>query len=225
VLSDQSLVDVLDRIMRLAVDLTPGADAGAVAMRTDGDPSVFEPVTATSDAFRSLEAMQSGSSSPAVETFRSGREGHYRLPTGDWPDFDARAAALNVTWVWSIPLRVKQETVGVLTLYSTSTAHPMPDRRSREFPTGELAGLASAILASAASWATTEVTNTHLRQALDSRDLIGQAKGILMARQGIGSEEAFDILRRGSQRMNVKLRVVAEEIIGGLLSPVRGDQP
>jgi hypothetical protein len=222
VLSDQSMVDVLDRIMRLAIVVTPGADAGAVAVRTDGDPKEFEAVTSTSPAFGTLEAMQSGSTSPTVETFQSGREGLNQVPTGHWPEFDTRAAALGVTWVWSMPLRVNEETVGVLTLYSTSSG-PLSSEISRGLPTGDLASLAAAIMASAAAWATTEVTNIHLRQALDTRDLIGQAKGVLMARQGISSQEAFDILRRGSQRLNTKLRVVAEEIIAGLAPP--GSEP
>jgi hypothetical protein len=222
VLSDQSMVDILDRIMRLAIAVTPGADAGAIAVRTDGDPKEFEAVTSTSAAFGTLEAMQAGSTSPAVETFRSGREALHRVPTEHWPEFDARAAALGVTWVRSIPLRVNEETVGVLTLYSISSV-PLSPEASRELATSDLASLASAIMASAAAWATTEVTNVHLRQALDTRDLIGQAKGVLMARQGISSQEAFDILRRGSQRMNTKLRVVAEEIIAGLALP--GSEP
>ena len=48
-----------------------------------------------------------------------------------------------------------------------------------------------------------------LQQALLSRDVIGQAKGILMERLEITPEDAFDMLRRSSQRLNVKLRDVA----------------
>lgn len=54
-----------------------------------------------------------------------------------------------------------------------------------------------------------------LTEALESRDVIGQAKGILMASQGISVDEAFDILRRASQRLNVKLRDVAAQVIEG----------
>lgn len=46
-----------------------------------------------------------------------------------------------------------------------------------------------------------------------SRDVIGMAKGIVMARQKVSDDEAFDILRRASQRMNVKLRELAERVI------------
>ena len=46
-----------------------------------------------------------------------------------------------------------------------------------------------------------------------SRQLIGEAMGILMARQDIFELEAFDMLRRASQRLNVKLRLVAEHVV------------
>lgn len=64
----------------------------------------------------------------------------------------------------------------------------------------------------------------QLTQALESRDVIGQAKGILMARERCTSDEAFDILRRASQRMNTKLRDVAEQIVRSV-SEATTDEP
>nr|WP_281283175.1 ANTAR domain-containing protein [Kutzneria buriramensis] len=57
-----------------------------------------------------------------------------------------------------------------------------------------------------------DLQRAQLRRAVDSRDLIGQAKGILMSRQGISSDEAFDLLRRTSQDLNVKLVDVAHTL-------------
>jgi AmiR/NasT family two-component response regulator len=54
-----------------------------------------------------------------------------------------------------------------------------------------------------------ELRQTQFRVALDSRDVIGQAKGILMERRGLPADQAFDVLRRASQDLNVKLRDVA----------------
>ena len=53
----------------------------------------------------------------------------------------------------------------------------------------------------------------QLQQALLSRDVIGQAKGILMERQRITADEAFDVLRKASQHLNVKLRNLAEHVV------------
>ena len=52
-----------------------------------------------------------------------------------------------------------------------------------------------------------------LEQKAETRDVIGRAKGILMARSGASDDEAFAMLKAASQRMNVKLRVIAEQIV------------
>ena len=51
-----------------------------------------------------------------------------------------------------------------------------------------------------------------LLAALETRDVIGQAKGILMERQHITDEEAFRVLVRASQRLNIRLSVVARRL-------------
>ncbi|HEX7133710.1 MAG TPA: ANTAR domain-containing protein [Iamia sp.] len=53
----------------------------------------------------------------------------------------------------------------------------------------------------------------HLRVALESRDVIGQAKGILMERHGIGADEAFARLVTMSRSGNVRLREIAENLV------------
>lgn len=53
----------------------------------------------------------------------------------------------------------------------------------------------------------------RLQARMNSLPVIEQAKGILMAQQRCGPDEAFDLLRRASQRSNVKVRVLAEQII------------
>jgi AmiR/NasT family two-component response regulator len=53
----------------------------------------------------------------------------------------------------------------------------------------------------------------RLQARLDSMPVIEQAKGILMAEQRCGPDEAFDLLRRASQRANIKVSVLAEQIV------------
>jgi hypothetical protein len=59
----------------------------------------------------------------------------------------------------------------------------------------------------------------RLRARLESLPVIEQAKGVLMAQQGCGPEEAFDLLRRASQRANVKVHVLAAQIVAQVASP------
>jgi len=57
-----------------------------------------------------------------------------------------------------------------------------------------------------------ELLGEQLNEALSSRDVIGQAKGILMERLHVTPEDAFDILRTSSQQLNLKLREIAERL-------------
>jgi hypothetical protein len=68
----------------------------------------------------------------------------------------------------------------------------------------------------------------RMRAKLSSMPVIEQAKGILMSQQRCGPDEAFDLLRRASQRANIKVRVLAEQIIAGVASDIprsRGEVP
>src|SRR5262249_12603521 len=82
---------------------------------------------------------------------------------------------------------------------------------------------ASSLIAQAASVATTANQNAHLHLALETRERVGEAKGILMERHGLTSDEAFDQLRRASQHANRKLRDIAEELIDSTRSEARHD--
>jgi hypothetical protein len=64
----------------------------------------------------------------------------------------------------------------------------------------------------------------RMNARLESLPVIEQAKGILMAQQRCGPEEAFDLLRRASQRANVKLHVLAEQIVAQVASPTAETQ-
>jgi len=59
---------------------------------------------------------------------------------------------------------------------------------------------------------------TRLRARLESLPVIEQAKGILMVQHRCGPEEAFDLLRRASQRANVKVHVLAAQIVANVAS-------
>lgn len=63
----------------------------------------------------------------------------------------------------------------------------------------------------------------RMQAKLDTMPVIEQAKGVLMAQHRCGPEEAFDLLRRASQRANVKVSVLAAQIVEQVASP--GPQP
>lgn len=120
-----------------------------------------------------------------------------------WPAYRERALKLGVRSMISFRLFVAEEnTLGALDFYSLH-AHAF-DRHSQVL--GQVfASYASVVLKAA-------VTEAGLEQALQSRDLIGQAKGVVMAKEQLTADEAFARLARISQAQNRKLRDVAETI-------------
>jgi hypothetical protein len=66
------------------------------------------------------------------------------------------------------------------------------------------------------------VEAAQLRQALDSRNLIGMAKGILMASSGVSDDEAYAMLVRASQRENIKVRAISSRIVARHHAQARG---
>jgi GAF domain-containing protein len=123
-----------------------------------------------------------------------------------WPRFTARATAETpVRSILSFRLFDEAGTLGALNLYSDDV-HAF-DGEDRHI------GAVFAAHAAVAMANARKVEN--LERALQSRDVIATAKGMLMAQSGVGEDEAFDILRRASQRMNVKLRDVARRLVAG----------
>ena len=57
----------------------------------------------------------------------------------------------------------------------------------------------------------------QLEQAMASRAVIEQAKGVIMAMRGVPEHEAFEVLRKTSQDRNVKVRELAQQIVTGVV--------
>jgi AmiR/NasT family two-component response regulator len=108
-----------------------------------------------------------------------------------------------------VPLPFQGATIGALNIYSTRAGA----FRDADVTLGEEAAAFVAIAvanAEAAARATSDADN--LRRAMVSRAVIEQAKGILMERYKVTAEQAFTLLTHASQRSNVKLRDVAEQL-------------
>ena len=119
-----------------------------------------------------------------------------------WSKFTARVAAEPFTSMLSVPLLVGTEAIGSLSLYSPEPA--VFDAEAEEM------GLVLADHAAVAIAGAREEEGLVL--ALSHRDVIGQAKGILMERHKVTADQAFQLLVRASQMLNVKLRDLAAEL-------------
>ena len=133
-----------------------------------------------------------------------------------WPEFAAEAESLGVCSMLCVPLRVHEQCLGTLSLYSERvTAFTDHDER------------VTTLFATLAAIALAEAQRTdQLHTALANRDVIGQAKGILMERHRITADAAFSYLSQASQDVNMKLTSVARHLVetGELLSVPRAER-
>ena len=127
-----------------------------------------------------------------------------------WPRFCPAAHELGIRSCLGLSLTGPTGLMGCYNLYSLWRDGFAPDTR------GQLevfAGNAAGALAVAMKMVDQTQMSDDLREALTSRAVIDQATGIIMAQQRCGAGQAFDILRRGSQNRNVKVRELAAEIV------------
>jgi hypothetical protein len=205
---------VLDRVVHAARAAVPGADLVSVTLATE--TGYTTPVYTDDLALKLDEVQYRISEGPCVDATRTPGAG--LTFSGDlaqgvqFPEFGPAAAELGVHCVLAVGLFPEGENprFGALNIYAYQAGGL--DELDRDLAL-ILAAHASTALAGTVAATSAELEATQLRQALQSRDVIGQAKGILMERRGISADEAFDVLRRASQSLNIKLTTVAQTLV------------
>ncbi|MEV6622168.1 GAF and ANTAR domain-containing protein [Amycolatopsis sp. NPDC051106] len=207
--------EVLEQVVRAARHTVPGADLVSVTLRSPRG-KYFTPVETDPVATELDRVQYETGEGPCLEASREDGPGHVHsddlAAEPAWPRFGPRAAEHGFKAVLSTalyPFAAPEHQSGALNIYARGTA--VLDDRARD--TALLpATHASLALAGVSARTRAELEAENLRRAIDSRDVIGQAKGILMQRRGIGADEAFDLLRRTSQQLNVKLAELAHTL-------------
>ena len=193
---------VMRRIALAAVEEIDGAIAAAITLVSGG--KVTSPAHSSALALAVGTIQSETGEGPCVETARD----QVTIRSNDlahdprWPLFAGRAVELGVLSILSFQLFVEANSMGALDIYG-GTVNAFDDE-------SESTGVLLASHAAIAMAASRDVAN--MRIALESRDLIGQAKGILMERYKINGLHAFDLLVLASQKTHRKLRDVAEEL-------------
>ncbi|MEU4447670.1 GAF and ANTAR domain-containing protein [Actinosynnema sp. NPDC023926] len=198
-----SAQDTLDEIVRSAVGTIPGAwHAGIMTIVSKRD---IRTVATTDDVPRDVDQAQydTGQGPCLTALYQQKIVSAPDLAVESrWPLFAKRALALDVSSMLSFRLYVSGDDLGALNLYSPDT-HAFDEESEH---VGLLfAGHAAVALATAQE-------REHLADAVLTRDLIGQAKGILMERHKLTADQAFAVLVRASQQTNAKLRDLAERL-------------
>ncbi|MEV7690172.1 GAF and ANTAR domain-containing protein [Streptomyces bungoensis] len=182
--------------VQLAVDLLPGAEHADISELERGE--ALRMVAWSDDLVRDAKAPHLPHwerlwTSPVV-----------RVADDSGVSQESPLSGTGLRSVLSMRLRADRRRLTVLTAYSRDP-HAFDESATR----------LGRILTTHVSIALNSVTvREQLTEAMRTRDLIGQATGVLMERLDIDAEAAFESLVRASQRENVKLRDLARRIVG-----------
>jgi GAF domain-containing protein len=209
------LPDLLAEVSTFAVRAIPGADgAGVTLLRVDRAEDMVEALAASAPFVAEIDEIQyvilkeGPCITAALErrTVRSGSLGGEKM----WPRFGPRVGRLGVHSALSLPLLVSDRVVGAINVYARGKG--VFDEHAAEL--GELFAKPAAVAVHNAQVLSHAFALTaQLQKALSTRPLIDQAIGLIRARSGRSTEEAFTQLRAISQAEHRKLAEVAEQIV------------
>lgn len=204
-----SVGDTLQRVVDLAVETVEGCEFAGIFV-LDGD-TVTTPVH-TDPVVIQIDTLQhQAGEGPCLAAITQGGVFYADDLTDDarWPHFGPQAASAGIRSALALRLTA-DGTVGALNLYAHCPQAFGVVGRAKGLILAALAGVA---FAAAQSRADQERREHNLQGALTTREVIGQAQGILIERQRITPGQAFDILRRASQHLNIKVRDVAQALV------------
>jgi GAF domain-containing protein len=200
--------DHLDELLQLIVDLgeqyLDGCD-GASLMLIGRNRTISSPAYSSRVAYESDLAQYEANEGPCLDALRDHRV--YMIDDLEtetrWPDYRARALKLGVRSMLSYRLYAKDATFGALDFYA-----------SRPHAYSNVSKVIGQVFASHVGVALkAAITEAGLEQAIETRDVIGQAKGILLERLHLPANEAFGLLITISQQQNRPLRDIAHQIV------------
>lgn len=210
-----SVSGVLDHLVVSAARVIRGADAVSVTLQRDG--AYTTPAYHGELAYELDQLQYQHEQGPCLDSVAASGEAYSACADlagqAPWPAFAPAAAAAGGRAVLAFGMfpdpSVSLPRLGSLNLYARSPA---------AFESGDrevgmvLAAHAGVALASSSASSEAEVRTANLERAMESRDVIGQAKGILMERHKLSPGQAFDTLRDASNRLNTKLADLARQL-------------
>lgn len=218
---DANLGQLLDQVLELTSRAITASTA--VSVTVVGERGEHRTAAATSDEARHVDdAQYELGEGPCVDALETGVE-HLLDDLTDldrWPRFRERALTHGFRSALAIPLLAGGVVIGSLNVFATE-----PDGLTDEDValTRRIAAPAAATVANARAFRRVSDLAEQLQDALESRALIEQAKGILMAHARCSADAAFERLRRTSQDRNIPLRQVAAELVSRALgAPTSG---
>jgi GAF domain-containing protein len=210
VVADRELSEVLTEITGIARRAMPSIEAASVTLIRED-----KPFTAAYDGQMALDADELQYERGYGPCMDAGRAGQVFLVDDmrseqRWPGYAQNVLAHGVLSSLSVPLPFQGATIGALNAYGGRPQ--VVDDNDIELAE-EVAAWVAVAVGNAEAAARTSDDLIQMRTLMMSRACIEQANGILMERHKITEDEAYTILTHASQRTNIKLRDVAEELV------------
>jgi hypothetical protein len=202
--ADFDLIDFLRLLTDRCVAVLGVSAAGVLLADRNGELRVM---AASSEEARLLELFQlQNDEGPCLECFHTGTAVTVRdlsTQAGRWPRFVAQAQRTGFTAVQALPMRLRDDVVGALNLFSSGRVGQA------------LADVATISLLQQRSTEASTLLNEQLQTALNSRVLIEQAKGKLAERLDIDMEQAFTALRGYARSHQQRMSDLALAFVNG----------
>ncbi|HEV3212029.1 MAG TPA: GAF and ANTAR domain-containing protein [Acidimicrobiales bacterium] len=214
---DFDVIDVLTMLSDRCVEAMD-VDAAGVMLASPGEELQF--IASSSESMRVLELFQiQANEGPCVDCFRDGNAivNHALAEEDDrWPRFTPRALSQGFRSVHCLPMRLRGRTIGALNLFNSKEGPLDPDD---VVVAQGLADVATIAILQHRSSLDARVLNDQLSNALNSRIIIEQAKGMVSQATACNMDEAFGRLRAFSRNHNLRLTDVATSVVDGELGP------
>jgi len=212
-IDDFDVVDFLHQVTTRCADVLGVAAAGVLLTDQRGALRV---VAASTEQSRLLELLQSQTDEgPCPECFRTGKPvvvGDLTTATQRWPRFAGEAIRGGFASVHALPMRLRSEVIGAFNLFDTRTGVLDPET----IRVGQaLADVATIGLLQERAIRRRETLAEQLQNALNSRIVIEQAKGVIAERRGLDMDRSFEVLRLASRSGNRRLSDLARAVIDG----------
>lgn len=206
---DNVLPDILHRVAVLANETIAGSAFTALTMAVDG--RLQTPVFTNDEAPEIDSTQYETGIGPCLDSYRDGVINIIPSTSEDirWAPFSRACLTHRVLSTMSVPITTGGKTVGALNFYACSERAFGGDA---EILGTAFAEQAAIVIGNAQAYWDAKVLGEQLIQALETRGVIEQAKGLLMS-TGLTSDGAFDMLRKASQRENRKLHQIAADLV------------
>ena len=212
--------DVVELLSLLAERCVKVVDVAAAGLMLAGPDGTLRVMASSSEAMRALELFELQSEEgPCLDCYRSGKavvDQHLATVKARWPRFAPQALAAGFGSVHALPMRLRGTVIGALNLFHAGAG----EMHQADIDAAQaLADIATIAILQQRATLDAQVVDQLRQHALNSRIVIEQAKGVVAERAGLDMGQAFTALRNHARNHNLRLVVLAEDVIGGHLAP------